>query len=130
MQNELFNLFNVFANTTFNAARQLTDMNVRTYERLVKRQIELTSDFVESAVKQSVSHYAAAQKEIAEEYADKVQKANKDTVKIIIQAQDELSSYLERQLPAAMQEVKATIKDTTQEAAEATRPAASKRAAA
>src|SRR3712207_9535334 len=95
MQNEFFNLYNVFAKTAFDATRQLTDINVRTYEKLLKRQVELTSDLVESAVKQGVSHYMAAQKQLAEDYADKAQKANKDTVKIITQAQDELNSYLE-----------------------------------
>jgi DNA-binding protein YbaB len=129
MQNEFFNLYNVFAKTTFDATRQLTDINVRTYEKLLKRQVELTSDLVESAVKQGVSHYMAAQKQLAEDYADKAQKANKDTVKIITQAQDELNSYLEERLPAAMNEVKSAVKDATQEAADNTRSTAGKKAA-
>lgn len=129
MQNEVFNLYNVFAKTAFDATRQLTDINVRTYEKLLKRQVELTSDLVESAVKQGVSHYMAAQKQLAEDYADKAQKANKDTVKIITQAQDELNSYLEERLPAAMNEVKSAVKDATQEAADNTRSTAGKKAA-
>lgn len=129
MHSELFNLYNVFAKTAFDATRQLTDINTRTYEKLVKRQIELSSDFMESAVKQGVSHYMNAQKQLAEEYADKAQKANKDTVKIITQAQDELNSYLEERLPAAMEEVKSAVKDATREAAENTRSATSKKAA-
>jgi DNA-binding protein YbaB len=129
MQNEFFNLYNVFAKTAFDATRQLTDINVRTYEKLLKRQVELTSDLVESAVKQGVSHYMAAQKQLAEDYADKAQKANKDTVKIITQAQDELNSYLEERLPAAMNEVKSAVKDATQEAADNTRSTAGKKAA-
>ncbi|MDQ3797437.1 MAG: phasin family protein [Pseudomonadota bacterium] len=129
MQNEFFNLYNVFAKTAFDATRQLTDINVRTYEKLLKRQVELTSDLVESAVKQGVSHYMAAQKQLAEDYADKAQKANKDTVRIITQAQDELNSYLEERLPAAMNEVKSAVKDATQEAADNTRSTAGKKAA-
>lgn len=129
MQNEVFNLYNVFAKTAFDATRQLTDINVRTYEKLLKRQVELTSDLVESAVKQGVSHYMAAQKQLAEDYADKAQKANKDTVRIITQAQDELNSYLEERLPAAMNEVKSAVKDATQEAADNTRSTAGKKAA-
>lgn len=129
MQNEFFNMYNVFAKTAFDATRQLTDINVRTYEKLLKRQVELTSDLVESAVKQGVSHYMAAQKQLAEDYADKAQKANKDTVKIITQAQDELNSYLEERLPAAMNEVKSAVKDATQEAADNTRSTAGKKAA-
>ncbi len=129
MQNEFFNLYNVFAKTAFDATRQLTDINVRSYEKLLKRQVELTSDLVESAVKQGVSHYMAAQKQLAEDYADKAQKANKDTVKIITQAQDELNSYLEERLPAAMNEVKSAVKDATQEAADNTRSTAGKKAA-
>jgi DNA-binding protein YbaB len=129
MQNEFFNLYNVFAKTAFDATRQLTDINVRTYEKLLKRQVELTSDLVESAVKQGVSHYMAAQKQLAEDYADKAQKANKDTVRIITQAQDELNSYLEERLPAAMNEVKSAVKDAAQEAADNTRSTAGKKAA-
>jgi hypothetical protein len=129
MQNEFFNLYNVFAKTAFDATRQLTDINVRTYEKLLKRQVELTSDLVESAVKQGVSHYMAAQKQLAEDYADKAQKANKDTVRIITQAQDELNSYLEERLPTAMNEVKSAVKDATQEAADNTRSTAGKKAA-
>jgi hypothetical protein len=129
MQHDLFNLYNVFAKTAFDASRQLTDINARNYEKLVKRQIELASDFMESGFKQFVSHYMAAQKELAQEYADKLQQANKDTVKLITQAQDELNSYLEQQLPAAMEQVKSAVKDATQEAAVTTRSAASKKAA-
>jgi gas vesicle protein len=107
----------------------LTDINARTYEKLVKRQIELTSDLMESGIKQAVSHYMSVQKQLAEEYADKAQKANKDTVKIITQAQDELNSYLEEKLPVAMEEVRSAVKDVTKDAADTTRSAANKKVA-
>jgi hypothetical protein len=127
--NYAFDLCNVFAKTAADTARQLTDINARTYEKLVKRQIELTSDFMESGIKLAVSHYMSAQRQLAEEYADKAQKANKDTVKIITQAQDELNSYLEEKLPVAMEEVKSAVKDVTKDAADNTRSAARKKAA-
>jgi hypothetical protein len=126
---EAFNLFNTFAKTAADATRQLAEINSRTYERLVKRQVELTSDFAESSIKQFVSHAVAAQREIAEQYADKAQAANKDAVKIITQAQNELNGYLENQLPAAMEQVKAVVQDVTQETAERTRSAAGRKAA-
>ena len=129
MQQEVFNLYNVFAKTAFDAGRQLTDLNTRTYEKLVKRQIGLASDFMESAVKQGLSHYVAAQRQLAEDYANKAQQANKDTVKIITQAQDELNNYLEQQLPAAIEKVKSAAKDTAQEAANNTRSTAGEKAA-
>jgi hypothetical protein len=129
MQQEVFNLYNVFAKTAFDAGRQLTDLNTRTYEKLVKRQIELASDFMESAVKQGLSHYVAAQRQLAEDYANKAQQANKDTVKIITQAQDELNSYLEQQLPTTIEQVKSAVKDTAQEAANNTRSTTGKKAA-
>lgn len=129
MQNEFFNLYNVFAKSAFDATRQLTDINTRTYEKLVKRQIELTSDVMESVVKQGVSHYMDAQKQLAEQYADKAQQANKDTVKIITQAQDELNSYLEQQLPAAMERVKSVVKDATQQTADTARSSTNRKAA-
>jgi Phasin protein len=127
--NYVFDLYNVFAKTASDTARQLTDINARTYEKLVKRQIELTSDLMESGIKQTVSHYMSVQKQLAEEYADKAQKANKDTVKIITQAQDELNSYLEEKLPVTMEEVRSAVKDVTKDAADTTRSAASKKAA-
>jgi hypothetical protein len=127
--NYAFDLYNVFAKTAADTARQLTDINARTYKKLVKRQIELTSDLMESGIKQTVSHYMSVQKQLAEEYADKAQKANKDTVKIITQAQDELNSYLEEKLPVAMEEVSSAVKDVTKDAADTTRSAASKKAA-
>jgi hypothetical protein len=129
MQQEVFNLYNVFAKTAFDAGRQLTDLNTRTYEKLVKRQIELASDFMESAVKQGLSHYVAAQRQLAEDYANKAQQANKDTVKIITQAQDELNSYLEQQLPTTIEQVKSAVKDTAQGAADNVRSTAGKKAA-
>jgi hypothetical protein len=46
---------------------------------------------------------------LAQDYADKAQQANKDTVKIITQAQDEVNSYLEQQLPAAIEQVKSAV---------------------
>jgi vacuolar-type H+-ATPase subunit H len=127
--NSPFDFYNVFARTMSDATRQLIDINTRTYEKLAKRQVELASDFVESAVKQAVTHYVAAQRQLVEEYADKVQKANKDAVKIIAEAQDELNGYVEQQLPAAMEQVRSVVKDATQEAAASTRSAASKKAA-
>ncbi len=129
MQQQIFNLYNVFTKAAFDAGRQLTDLNTRTYEKLVKRQVELTSDFVQSAVKQGLSHYVAAQRQLAEDYANKAQQANKDTVKIITQAQDELNNYLEQQLPAAVEKVKSAVKDTAQEAANNARSTAGKKAA-
>ena len=119
----------MFAKTAFDATRQLTDINTRTYEKLVKRQIELTSDVVESVVKQGVAHYMDAQKQLAEQYADKAQQANKDTVKIITQAQDELNGYLEQQLPAAMEQVKSAVKDAAQQTADTARSSTGKKAA-
>jgi phasin protein len=127
--NYAFDLYNVFAKTAADTARQLTDINARTYEKLVKRQIELTSDLMESGIKQAVSHYMSVQKQLAEEYADKAQKANKDTVKIITQAQDELNSYLEEKLPVAMEGVRSAVQDVTKDAADTTRSAASKKVA-
>ncbi len=103
-------------------------MNSRTFERLVKRQVELTSDFAETSIKQCLAHAVAAQREIAEQYADKAQAANKDVVKIITQAQNELNGYVEKQLPAAMEQVRAVVKDVTQEAAENTRSSSKKAA--
>ncbi len=129
MQQQIFDLYNVFTKTAFDAGRQLTDLNTRTCEKLVKRQVELTSDFVQSAVKQGLSHYVAAQRGLAEDYANKAHQANKDTVKIITQAQDELNNYLEQQLPAAIDKVKSAVKDTAQEAANNTRSTAGKKAA-
>jgi F0F1-type ATP synthase membrane subunit b/b' len=129
MQQQIFDLYNVFTKTAFDAGRQLTDLNTRTYEKLVKRQVELASDFVQSAVKQGLSHYLAAQRQLAEDYANKAQQANKDTVRIITQAQDELNNYLEQQLPAAVEKVKSAAKDTAQEAANNTRSTAGKKAA-
>jgi hypothetical protein len=129
MNSDFFNFYNVFARTAFDAARQLADINARAYERLVKRQIELSSNMVESSLKQFVSHTVAAQKEIAEEYADKAQQANKDTVQIINQAQDELAGYLQNELPAAMEQVRSAVKDVTQEAAQTARSGASRKAA-
>ena len=129
MQREVFNFYNIFAKTAFDASRQLTDLNTRTYEKLLKRQVELASDFMESAIKQGISHCVAAQRQLAEDYADKAQQANKDTVKIITQAQDEVNSYLEQQLPAAIEQVKSAVQDTTQEAANTARSTAGKKAA-
>ena len=129
MQQQIFNLYNVFTKAAFDTGRQLTDLNTRTYEKLVKRQVELASDFMESAVKQGLSHYLAAQRQLAEDYANKAQQANKDTVKIITQAQDELNNYLEQQLPDTIEKVKSAVKDTAQEAANNARSTAGKKAA-
>jgi hypothetical protein len=129
MQQETFNLYNIFTKTAFDATRQLIDINARTYEKLVKRQIGLTSDFMESGIKQVVSHYMAAQKDLAQEYAEKVQTANKDTVKIVTQAQDEVNRYLEENLPAAIDQVRSAAQSVTKEAADNTRSTSSKKAA-
>lgn len=129
MYNEVFNLFNTVSRTAVDATRQVTEINSRAFERLVKRQVELTSDFAETSIKQSLSHAVAAQREIAEEYSSQAQKANKDRVKIITQAQDELNGYLDKQLPAAMEQVRAVVKDVAQEAAENARSASGRKAA-
>jgi hypothetical protein len=129
MQHQAFNLYNAFAKSAFDAGRQLADINGRAYERLAKRQIELASDFMESGIKQFVSHYVAAQKDFAQEYVSKAQAANEDTVKLISQAQDELNRYLEQQLPAAIEQVKSAVRNAAQEAVNSTRAAAGKKAA-
>jgi hypothetical protein len=128
MYSEAFNLFNTLAKTATDATRQLTEINSRTFERLVKRQVELTSDFAETSIKQGLAHAIAAQREIAEAYASQAQRANKDTVSILAQAQNELNGYLEQQLPAAMEQVRAVVQDVAQQAAETTRSSSKKAA--
>lgn len=129
MQQEMFNLFNVYTKTAFDAGRQLGDINARTYEKLVKRHIELASDFIESGFKQAVSHYMSAQRELTQEYADKAQKANRDTVKIVTQAQDELNTWLEEKLPQATEQVTSAAKSAAKDATDTTRSASNKKAA-
>jgi hypothetical protein len=128
MQYRTIDMCNVFARAAFDASRLLADVNARTYERLVKRQIELATDCMESGIKQFVSHYAAAQKDFAQEYVQKAQAANQETVKLIGQAQDEWKKYLEQQLPAAIEQVKSAVKKAAQDVAESPRTTSKKAA--
>jgi hypothetical protein len=54
--NYVFDLHNAFTRTAADSTRQLFDINSHTVEKVVKRQVELTINIMESAVKQSVSH--------------------------------------------------------------------------
>lgn len=100
MQQEMFNLFNTF----FDVSRQFAELNARTYEKLVNKQAPLAGLWVENGIKQfgllteakDVTGYLNAQREVIQNYADRVVDATQETAEIVAEARDELHEMMEK----------------------------------
>lgn len=104
------------ANTAaFTNAKALAAINTRMVDKLVKQQVELVGEALNGGVKQlkllgntkgGYGEYFAVQAELAQEGAEKVVAAARETLGVIAEARDELTALVEKGVDTATAELK------------------------
>lgn len=113
MQNELFDMMNAWNQTAFKAATQLTQIQAKAFERLARKQIELTGQMLEYGNKQvdlarnfkDLNQYASEQTALMQDYAGKWLSAASEALELTAQTRDELNAWLEKEVAEATQNV-------------------------
>ncbi|MFQ5936033.1 MAG: phasin family protein [Acidiferrobacterales bacterium] len=98
---ELINKLNTQALAT---AKEVAAINTRALDKLVTQQLGLVTEAVQGGVKQvellrepkGVKEYVSAQAELAQDGAEKVLAATRETVAVLSGARDELSALVEK----------------------------------
>lgn len=106
MQQEIYNQVQQFNKSVYAASKQLMDINVRTYERLVQEQFAIVGRCLEGGVKQlemvrdanDIVGYVTAQREQLQKCSENLQLSAKQTQKILSETRGELDSWLNKGL--------------------------------
>jgi phasin family protein len=116
MQNELFNMVNMmnaWNQTTFKAATQLAQIQAKAFEKMARKQIELTDQMLDYGNKQvnlvrnfkDLNQYAGEQSELMQDYAGKYLGAASETLELMSQTRDELNTWFEKGVAEVTQNV-------------------------
>ena len=114
MQQEMLKQFNSLHQTAYEASRQLADINVRSYERLVKAQFAAVGSCVDRLNKQleavreqkDIAEYLRAQGEFVKDCVEKALALNKESMDILTEARSEYSNWIEKGLTKATSTLK------------------------
>ena len=106
MHQEIYNQMQHFNKIVYAATKQLTDINVRTYERLIQEQFNIVGSCFDGGVKQleiirdtnDIVDYATAQREQLRQYSVNLQLSAKQTLKILSESRSEFDSWLKKGL--------------------------------
>ncbi len=103
------------ANTAaLETAKALTAINARVADKLAKQQVELVGEALNGGVRQlqllstskGYSDYIAAQAELAQEAAEKIAAAARESLATLAEARDELTSLVAKGVDTAAAELK------------------------
>ncbi len=108
---ELINKLNVQA---LAAAKEVVAINTRAVDKLVQQQLALVTEAVQGGVKQlellrepkGVKEYITLQAELAQQGAEKVLAAARETVSVLNGVRDELASVVQKGIEVVNAEVK------------------------
>lgn len=141
MSNEALNLYKELSEQTVNSVKSLSDLNLRTFETLAAKQVEILQNCVEAGVKQTevlksakdVNGLMSAQAELATSCAEQFTNSMLETADIFKTAQEELSGLVETSVSDVKDNVKKVTelsKKSVDEVVQAAKPAKATRKAA
>ena len=120
MQQNLFNLANSYNQKVYETTKELTNINLRVYEKLVQKHFELAGTCLEGGVRQlelardvkDLAGYFKAQGEMTKNCAEKALSTTQETLGILSESRNEINQWLENGLKAvaSVAEVNATKK--------------------
>ena len=104
MYEEFYSVVNRLDQNVFDAAKQLVDINVQTYEKLLKNQIKVAGLYMEGGARQvelvhdfkSPAGYMASQAELARQYAETVSTVTKQNLEVMAEARNQLKECFEK----------------------------------
>lgn len=138
MQNEAMKLYQEMTEKTVESVKRLSELNLRTFETLAAKQIEIMQSCMDAGVKQSelltdvrdVNDMVSAQTELATSCADKFSANMTETADIMKTAQTELTGLVEEAVSDAKENAKKVTEmskkgvETATKAAKTTKKAA------
>lgn len=109
MQNEYFEQMTKMSKDAFASFKDLADINARAAEKLIAKQTEIVNNSIESSVSQmkaltSAKDYKAffsTQAELTKENSELVMSYGKEVAKIMDEAKDELTAWMESSVAKA-----------------------------
>ncbi len=112
---EFYNQYNSLNQTTYDATKQLADLNARTLEKLVQQQLAVVEMCLQGGAKhwevaqnsKNPAEYLKSQTELMKECSDKALAATKQAWDVLGEARTELTTLLEKGMAAATDSVKA-----------------------
>jgi len=141
MSNDALNLYKELSEQTVNSVKSLSELNLRTFETLAAKQVEILHNCVDAGVKQAevyksakdVNDLMAAQTELAASCAEQFTNSMLETADIFKTAQEELSGLVEASVSDAkdnVMKVSELGKKSVDEVVQAAKPAKTTRKAA
>ena len=141
MSNDALNLYKELSEQTVNSVKSLSELNLRTFETLAAKQLEILQNCVDAGVKQAevyksakdVNGLVAAQTELASSCAEQFTNSMLETADIFKTAQEELSGLVEASVSDAKEnvmKVSELSKKSVDEVVQAAKPAKATRKAA
>ncbi len=113
MQNQVFNVYNEMVQDNFETLRRLGEINMRTGERLVEQQLELTNTMIESGAK-SMEMFSKARgyqellntAKLGQDAGEQYMKTYRNTVEVLAEARDSMADVIEKQMESAQKKAK------------------------
>jgi phasin family protein len=113
MQNEAIDLYKELTSQTVASVKRLTELNMRTFETLSAKQIEMMQSCVDAGVKQSevltsngdLNELLSAQTELSSACAEKFTNNMMETADILKTAQEELTGLVEESVAQVKENV-------------------------
>ena len=141
MQNEAIDLYKELTSQTLESVKRLTELNMRTFETLSAKQVEMMQSCVDAGVKQSevltangdLNEMLSAQTELSSACAEKFTNNMMETADILKTAQEELTGLVEEsvaQVKENVQKVTDISKNSVEEAVAKAKPAKTTKKAA
>ena len=141
MQNESMEFYRDLTTRTVESVKRLGELNLRTFETLAAKQVEMMQSCVDSGVKQAevlsgnrdIKEMLTAQAELSSSCAEKFSTNMMETADILKTAQDELTGLVEESVAEVKENVAKVTeisKKTVEEVVQSAKPAKTTKKAA
>jgi len=141
MKNEVIDLYKELTSQTVEAVKRLTELNMRTFETLSAKQVEMMQSCVDAGVKQSevltanadLNEMLTAQTELSSACAEKFTSNMMETADILKTGQEEINGFVEESVAQAkgnVQKITDISKKSIEEAVATTKSTKTTRKAA
>ena len=109
--NQMFEMMNEMGRNTFEAARQLGEINLKTLDRLAEQQVELLNQGLESSVAtakrltdaKGYKDILSVQADVAQELAETATQQTRKTMAVLTEARNSVSELFQKELKEAVE---------------------------
>ncbi|MFO8004020.1 phasin family protein [Thioalkalivibrio sp.] len=128
MQNQMFDAYNEMAQSSFEAMRKLGEINMRTTERLLQQQLDLTNTMLETSAKgmedvtkaKGYQELVSNQAKLTQEYGKEWLNNYRSAIELLTEARDSAAEVMDKQMQLANKNMQAAGETVKKAAAKAT----------